>query len=61
VEAERFEDRTRAVVSPRLAARLTPWPGTTFRASAYRAFRGALASDEPPAVCRSCAVYTGTF
>lgn len=39
VEAERFEDRTRAVVSPRLAARLTPWPGTTFRASAYRAFR----------------------
>jgi len=28
---------------------------------AYRTFRDALASDEPPAVCRSCAVYTGTF
>jgi iron complex outermembrane recepter protein len=38
-EAERFPDRTRAVVSPRLAARLTLWPGTTLRASAYRAFR----------------------
>jgi len=27
----------------------------------YEAFRRALDSDEPPAVCRSCAVYRGTF
>jgi MoaA/NifB/PqqE/SkfB family radical SAM enzyme len=27
----------------------------------YEAFRTALASDTPPAVCRSCAVYKGTF
>ena len=27
----------------------------------YRAFRAALDSDEPPAVCRSCSVYRGTF
>jgi radical SAM protein with 4Fe4S-binding SPASM domain len=27
----------------------------------YEAFRQQLASDEPPEVCRSCAVYRGTF
>ncbi|HEX6540149.1 MAG TPA: radical SAM protein [Ktedonobacterales bacterium] len=27
----------------------------------YEAFREQLASDEPPEVCRSCAVYSGTF
>ncbi len=28
---------------------------------AYTAFREQLSSDEPPEVCRSCAVYAGTF
>jgi radical SAM protein with 4Fe4S-binding SPASM domain len=28
---------------------------------AYTSFRVALASDDPPEVCRSCAVYQGTF
>lgn len=28
---------------------------------AYRAFRARLSSDDPPEVCRSCAVYAGTF
>jgi radical SAM protein with 4Fe4S-binding SPASM domain len=28
---------------------------------AYRAFRRQLASDEPPDVCRSCSIYSGTF
>jgi MoaA/NifB/PqqE/SkfB family radical SAM enzyme len=27
----------------------------------YRAFRDALSSETPPEVCRSCAIYTGTF
>ena len=27
----------------------------------FEAFRDQLASDEPPEICRSCAVYTGTF
>jgi radical SAM protein with 4Fe4S-binding SPASM domain len=27
----------------------------------YRAFREQLDSDEPPEICKSCAVYTGTF
>jgi radical SAM protein with 4Fe4S-binding SPASM domain len=27
----------------------------------YKAFRDKLASDEPPQVCRGCAVYNGTF
>ncbi len=27
----------------------------------FQAFRDQLASDEPPEICRSCAVYTGTF
>jgi iron complex outermembrane receptor protein len=39
VDARSFPARTRAVVSPRLAVRLTPRPGATLRASAYRAFR----------------------
>jgi radical SAM protein with 4Fe4S-binding SPASM domain len=29
--------------------------------AAYNEFRNRLASDEPPAVCRGCAVYNGTF
>jgi radical SAM protein with 4Fe4S-binding SPASM domain len=28
---------------------------------AYQAFREALSSETPPEVCRSCAIYTGTF
>ena len=28
---------------------------------AFRAFRERLASDDPPEICRSCSVYTGTF
>jgi hypothetical protein len=27
----------------------------------YEAFRRQLASDEPPDICRSCALYSGTF
>jgi MoaA/NifB/PqqE/SkfB family radical SAM enzyme len=27
----------------------------------YRAFRDALSSESPPEVCRSCAIYNGTF
>lgn len=33
----------------------------TWNSSTYQAFRDQLASDEPPEVCRSCAVYSGTF
>jgi hypothetical protein len=29
--------------------------------AAYRDFRAQLSSATPPAVCRSCAVYKGTF
>lgn len=29
--------------------------------SAYSSFREQLASDEPPDICRSCSIYTGTF
>jgi len=29
--------------------------------SSYAAFREQLASDEPPELCRSCSVYSGTF
>lgn len=29
--------------------------------AAYDEFRAALASDTPPSICRSCAVYRGTF
>jgi hypothetical protein len=28
---------------------------------AYQAFRARLSSDDPPEVCRSCSVYSGTF
>jgi radical SAM protein with 4Fe4S-binding SPASM domain len=28
---------------------------------AYQEFRAALSSDSPPEVCRSCAIYSGTF
>jgi hypothetical protein len=28
---------------------------------AYGAFRARLDSDDPPEVCRSCALYAGTF
>ena len=27
----------------------------------YRAFRAALASENPPDICRSCGIYNGTF
>ena len=27
----------------------------------YRAFRAALASKDPPDICRSCGIYNGTF
>jgi hypothetical protein len=27
----------------------------------YREFREALSSETPPEVCRSCAIYSGTF
>lgn len=27
----------------------------------YRTFRDRLSSDEPPEVCRSCSIYSGTF
>jgi radical SAM protein with 4Fe4S-binding SPASM domain len=33
----------------------------TWNNDAYNAFRNRLASDEPPEICRSCAVYAGTF
>ncbi len=33
----------------------------TWNNSRYAAFREQLASDEPPELCRSCSVYSGTF
>jgi radical SAM protein with 4Fe4S-binding SPASM domain len=33
----------------------------TWNGAAYHAFRDRLASDEPPELCRSCSVYSGTF
>jgi radical SAM protein with 4Fe4S-binding SPASM domain len=33
----------------------------TWNNSSYAAFRDQLASDEPPELCRSCSVYSGTF
>ena len=33
----------------------------TWTGEDYQAFRDALASDEPPEICRSCAVYRGIF
>lgn len=32
-----------------------------WRGEKYEEFRSALASDSPPEICRSCAVYRGTF
>jgi radical SAM protein with 4Fe4S-binding SPASM domain len=32
-----------------------------WRSPAYESFRLQLASDTPPEICRSCAVYSGTF
>jgi radical SAM protein with 4Fe4S-binding SPASM domain len=36
-------------------------PRAIWNAAPYRDFRERLSSDEPPAVCRSCAVYAGRF
>lgn len=33
----------------------------TWQNSSYQEFRSRLASEEPPDICRSCAVYNGTF
>jgi radical SAM protein with 4Fe4S-binding SPASM domain len=33
----------------------------TWNGPAYQQFRDQLASDTPPEICRSCALYTGTF
>jgi hypothetical protein len=34
----------------------------TFQGAAYQRFRARLESDDdPPEVCRSCAIYAGTF
>src|SRR5947209_7304842 len=33
----------------------------TWNDTTYQAFRNQLASDEPPEVCRSCSIYSGTF
>jgi len=33
----------------------------TWNSPAYQQFRDQLGSDEPPEICRSCAVYQGTF
>ena len=33
----------------------------TWNSAAFAAFRAQLASDDPPDICRSCALYTGTF
>jgi radical SAM protein with 4Fe4S-binding SPASM domain len=34
---------------------------TTWNSPAYQQFRDQLASDTPPDICRSCALYAGTF
>jgi hypothetical protein len=33
----------------------------TWTSPPYQAFRAGLSSDRPPEVCRSCALYSGTF
>jgi len=33
----------------------------TWNSPTFQAFRNQLASDEPPEVCRSCSIYSGTF
>lgn len=35
--------------------------GKVWSSEAYRSFRDALSSETPPEVCRSCAIYSGTF
>jgi MoaA/NifB/PqqE/SkfB family radical SAM enzyme len=35
--------------------------GAVWNGAAYREFRDALSSPTPPEVCRSCAIYSGTF
>ncbi|WP_435018227.1 radical SAM protein [Tundrisphaera sp. TA3] len=35
--------------------------GPIWEGEGYRAFRDALSSETPPDVCRSCAIYSGTF
>lgn len=35
--------------------------GAVWDNAAYRAFRAQLASDEPPEICRGCALYRGAF
>jgi MoaA/NifB/PqqE/SkfB family radical SAM enzyme len=39
----------------------TDTPAAVWNNPAYEAFRAALDSPDPPAVCRSCALYRGTF
>jgi radical SAM protein with 4Fe4S-binding SPASM domain len=34
---------------------------TVWNSANYQAFRDALSTDTPPDVCRSCAIYSGTF
>jgi hypothetical protein len=34
---------------------------TIWNGPQYDAFRTQLASDEPPAICKTCAVYSQTF
>ncbi|MDB5307997.1 MAG: Radical domain protein [Gemmataceae bacterium] len=36
-------------------------PDAVWNGAAYHAFRDRLSSDDPPAVCRSCSVYSRTF
>jgi hypothetical protein len=33
----------------------------TWNGSSYKRFRAQLASGQPPEICKSCAIYTGTF
>jgi radical SAM protein with 4Fe4S-binding SPASM domain len=34
---------------------------TLWNGPRYQEFRDQLSSDEPPQVCRSCSIYSGTF
>jgi hypothetical protein len=34
---------------------------SVWNSEAYQSFRDALSTETPPAVCRSCSVYSGTF
>ena len=33
----------------------------TWNSAVYQDFRDQLASEQPPEVCRSCSLYSGTF